>query len=174
MTGGASNFFNQVLQNQLGGLGGTITNGILTTLQNLLSNEQLYNQTVTAIGQLVQKSITDLQAYEAKCFSDTTHSQSVISTNLAPIVVDVAPKIASSSAAIIGLQNLIAQVSGSSPPSNAQITATLTALGLHTQAQTQAEQTRLQTLQIDLTQFVQNVVSGWQSDPNAAVGCGQL
>ena len=174
MMSGANNFFNQVLQNQLGGLGGTITNGILATLQNLLSNEQLYNQIVVAVGQLVQKSATDLQGYEAKCFSDTTHSQQAINTNFAPIVVDIAPKIASSTATVAGLQALIAQVSGANPPSNAQITTTLTALGLHSTQQTQAEQTRLQTLQIDLPQFVQNTVSSWQSQPGVPVGCGQL
>jgi hypothetical protein len=171
---GMSGYFDRVLQGQLGGLGGTINNGILATLQNLLSNEQLYNQVVTAVGQLVQKTSDDLKKYEAKCFSDTTHSQQVINTNLSPIVIDIAPKIASSTATVAGLKALITQVSGSSPPSSAQITAILTALGLHSQQQTQAEQSRLQSLQVDLTQFVQNVVSAWQSEPSAAVGCGQL
>ncbi len=174
MMNGSNNYFNQVLQSQLGGLGGTITTGILATLQNLLANEQLYNQVVIAVGQLIQKATDDLKKYEAKCFSDTTHSEQVISTNFAPIVVDIAPKIASSTAAVTGLQALIAQVSGPNPPSNAQITATLTSLGLHSQQQTQAEQSRLQTLQVDITQFVQNVVAGWQNSASVPVGCGQL
>jgi hypothetical protein len=178
-TGGAPSYLDRVLQNQLGGLGGTISTGILATLQNLLANEQLYNQTVTSIGQLVQKAMADLQAAEKKCFADTTHSQQIINANLASTTADVAPKIASSANGVAGLRSIIASMSSPTPPTTAQIGQQVGALGLHPatsavagQDSTKAEQDRLQKLTVDIPQFVQNVIAQWQSTPGVPVGCG--
>ncbi|MDP3646040.1 MAG: hypothetical protein Q8R25_03055 [bacterium] len=169
-----SNYFDQVLRSQLGDLSGTITSGILATLKNLLANEKLYNQTVTHIGQLVQKAQADLQSAEKKCFASTSHSDAAINNSLAPIVTDIAPKIKDSSDAIKGLEALITSLDSGSPPSTQEITATLRTLKLHSQQQTQAEQNRSQTLTSDLAQFVQDTIAAWQSEPSAAVGCGAI
>jgi hypothetical protein len=198
--GNQPSYLQQAVSQETQNLQSTVANAALVNLNAALQVEQSYFNIMSQIAGNLEGAISQLRGSEATCFNQivqtlcpsgtsgngtctdtngeqlkiatsTEFSQPVISSKIAALASTTAQNLQISQQALTLINQLIVNVSGSSPDSQAvaieQLNTLIANNELHTQADIQTAQSQQQSVQSAMTTLAQNTPTLWAgTDPN--------